>query len=97
MADITIEKKSESSQSWEFEVTVVVDWEKTAHRVTLDRTYLEGLVGERVDPEAFVRASFMFLLERERPREILPRFNVHDITRYFSEYEAAMKRQASLL
>jgi hypothetical protein len=45
MADITIEKKSESSQSWEFEVTVVVDWEKTAHRVTLDRTYLEGLVG----------------------------------------------------
>jgi hypothetical protein len=45
---------------------------------------------ERLAPgssaEELVRRSFEFLLEREPPQSILPRFGLDEIERYFPEY-----------
>ena len=43
--------------------------------------------------EALVRESFVFLLERESPESILPRFDLSVIQRYFPEYRGEIKRR----
>lgn len=47
----------------------------------------------QADPERAVRASFHFLLEREPASEIVPRFSLADIARFFPEYEAELSRR----
>lgn len=42
---------------------------------------------------ALVRESFAFLLEREPPGSILPRFDLSVIPRYFPGYRAEIKRR----
>lgn len=41
-----------------------------------------------------VRESFAFLLEREPPTSILPRFSLDVIGRYFPEYQSEMRRRS---
>jgi hypothetical protein len=43
--------------------------------------------------EALVRESFAFLLEREPPGSILPRFDLGVIQGYFPEYRAEIRRR----
>jgi len=45
------------------------------------------------DAETLVRASFEFLLEREAPSSILPRFDLTVIGHYFPEWRAEMRRR----
>jgi hypothetical protein len=45
------------------------------------------------DQMSLVRASFEFLLERERVAEILPRFDLTVIARYFPEWREEMRRR----
>jgi hypothetical protein len=42
---------------------------------------------------SLVRGSFEFLLERERAAEILPRFDLTVIERYFPEWREEMRRR----
>ena len=74
-----------------FEVTVKGET-TTTHRVTVDPSYYEKLSGGRVPPETLVAKSFEFLLEREPNTSILRRFDLPVISRYFPEYEKAIRQ-----
>lgn len=69
-----------------FEVTVE-KMPPTTHEVSVDQAYYEKLTDGRVPPERLVAESFEFLLERESNTEILPRFDLPVINRYFPDYE----------
>jgi hypothetical protein len=77
--------------------TVVVgdDPRATTHEVTVADAVLERLVTQAADPDAverLVRASFVFLLEREPRESILRSFDLPVIERYFPGYEDAIAR-----
>jgi hypothetical protein len=48
--------------------------------------------GSEASPERLVTASFQFLLERERPDQILRRFRLSQIEDYFPEFPAEIGR-----
>ena len=73
MAQIEI-KTTEHDDSYEFQVTVREGRTETRHRVTLQKLDYEDLVGDKASPEALVRESFRFLLEREPKESILRSF-----------------------
>ena len=85
MADIEV-KTTEHEDSYEFQVGVKDGRGETRHRVTLQKVDYEQLVGEKASPEALVRESFGFLLEREPKEAILRSFDLMVIGRYFPEY-----------
>ncbi len=62
----------------------------TEHRVTVPPGYLGELGIAGADPEAAVRESFRFLLEREPATSILPEFALPDIARYFPSYPSEL-------
>lgn len=65
----------------------------TDHRVTVPPGYLEELGIPEADPEAVVRESFAFLLEREPATSILADFSLPEIARYFPEYPAELPQR----
>lgn len=65
---------------------------ETTHEVTVSDEDLTRLAGGYETPEAFLRACFEFLLEREPKEQILPRFDVRVISRYFPEFEERIAR-----
>lgn len=85
MADIEV-KTTEHDDGYECQVTVKDGRGETRHRVTLQKADHEQLVGEKASPEALVRESFRFLLEREPKEAILRSFDLMVIGRYFPEY-----------
>jgi hypothetical protein len=92
MADIEV-KTTEHDDSYEFQVTVKDGRGETRHRVTLRKADYEQLVGEKASPEALVRESFRFLLEREPKEAILRSFDLMVIGRYFSEYRRVIVKR----
>ena len=82
MAEISIETTGDRT----FTVTVKEGSSASTHSVTVP----EGYPGELGVPDAdlgeLVRASFVFLLEREPKESILGRFDLPVIARYFPEY-----------
>ncbi len=68
---------------------------ETRHAVRVERADLERLDPAARDPSMLVRASFEFLLERERKESILRRFGLTEIGRYFPEYEQEIRRRLS--
>jgi hypothetical protein len=59
----------------------------TEHTVTLSRDDQERLGSRYPSPEAFIRACFAFLLEREPKESILRSFDVSQISDYYPEFE----------
>jgi hypothetical protein len=66
---------------------------ETHHRVTVPDELLDTLGVRDVEPEAVVRESFAFLLEREPATSILGEFSLDAITRYFPEYPTELPRR----
>ena len=58
----------------------------TTHVVKVPPQYATRIAGSAT-PEALLRVSFEFLLERESNTSILRRFDLPVIGRYFPEYE----------
>ena len=58
----------------------------TSHRVHVPEALLDDLALFDVDHELLVRETIDFLLDREKPTEILPEFSLTDIPRYFPDY-----------
>jgi hypothetical protein len=52
------------------------------------KKFQTGFIG----PEDFVKKSFEFLLKREDKDSILKEFNIKQISEYFPEYEAEIKK-----
>jgi len=81
--------------NWLCDVSVDHAGQRTRHAVTVTRADVERWADgiEREDVESLVARSFDFLLERELPNAILASFDLSLIQRYFSEYDAAFRRE----
>ena len=75
-----------------FQVRVTDDGSTTEHDVTLSRGDHERLGGGYPSPDAFIRACFEFLLEREPKESILRSFDVSQIATYFPEFDREIAR-----
>ncbi|HEX6329923.1 MAG TPA: hypothetical protein VF129_01345 [Actinomycetota bacterium] len=80
------------TQDGHFTVTVREGSSESEHAVTASEDDLRRLGGGYESPEAFVRACFEFLLEREPRESILRSFDVSVIGRYFPEFESTIVR-----
>jgi hypothetical protein len=85
VAQITVTREP-AAEPMRFRVTVREGGSGTEHEVRVSPGDLERLAAGRT-PEAFVRACFEFLLEREPKESILRSFDVSVIGRYFPEFE----------
>jgi hypothetical protein len=72
-------------------LVVVTNGARSAHVVDVTDADLARLDPEASDPDRLVRTSFEFLLEREPNSAILREFELHEITRYFPEYESTVR------
>ena len=91
MADIDV-RLIEPGERTRWEVTVTEGGSSTTHEVTLSDVDM-GRLGAGYDSEQeFVRACFEFLVAREPKEQILSRFDVTDISRYFPEFEREIRR-----
>ena len=68
------------------------DRELTRHVVRVDAADLARLAPGATEPAVLVDRSFAFLLEREPPGSILGAFDLREISRYFPDYEVAIRR-----
>jgi hypothetical protein len=82
----------EQSAPGQFRVHVSEGGTETHHVVTLKTSDYERISGKKVEPVELIRRAFEFLLARERKEQILARFDLTVISRYFAEFEPAMKR-----
>ncbi len=89
-ASIVVEKTRER----EYRVSVTEGGSQSVHRVTVHPDYHEELTGGTGTPEALVRRSFEFLLEREPKESILQEFDLKVISRYFPEYEREIRTRS---
>jgi len=62
------------------------------HKISMDKGYYEKISNGIIGPEDFVKKSFEFLLKREDKNSILKEFNIKQISEYFPEYEAEIKK-----
>src|SRR4051794_561791 len=76
-----------------FRVTCEVAGTTTSHVVTVPERVLDDIALPRLDPLQLVEESFAFLLEREPATSIMRTFALSDITRFFPEYVAEMRRR----
>jgi hypothetical protein len=89
MAEIEISASGER----EFEVEIHDEGRRTTHHVTVPRGFADAPELRDVDPEALVRESFRYLLEREPASSILSRFELGDIATYFPDYPGEIARR----
>ncbi len=78
---------------WTCLVTVRGARSTTEHHVTVAPEDLASLAPGATDPTDLVRASFVFLLEREENESILRSFELPVIGRHFPEYERTIRRR----
>jgi hypothetical protein len=76
----------------EFRVEVDEDGSTSEHQVTASEEDLQRLGAGYAAAEEFIRACFEFLLAREPKEQILRRFDVSVISRYFPEFEDEIRR-----
>jgi len=74
-----------------FTVKVRGSKSETSHVVSVPRGLAATLGVSDVPQEELVRASFVFLLDREPAGSILTRFSLDMIARYFPEYPAELR------
>jgi hypothetical protein len=78
-----------------FDVQVADGDAVTSHIVTVPQALLDEIGVSEADTEDLVRESFEFLLERERPSQILREFSLDEIGRYFPEYPSEIAARLS--
>ncbi|PIT92207.1 MAG: hypothetical protein COU08_03660 [Candidatus Harrisonbacteria bacterium CG10_big_fil_rev_8_21_14_0_10_42_17] len=84
--EIIVTKQSEDETHYVFVVEVKDEEHSTRHTIFEDKGYCEK-IGGGITPEALVKKSFEFLLEREPQEAILRQFNLKEIKDFFPEYE----------
>jgi hypothetical protein len=88
--DIEVQRTDVETFLSRFEVQV----DETRFVVTLSAADWERLGGGYESPESFVRACFVFLLEREAASQIFRSFDISQISTYFPEFEAEIAARA---
>jgi hypothetical protein len=61
------------------------------HTVSLTEARYQELTGGQATPEALIEYSFTFLLDREPNTSILRHFDLGVISRYFPEFQDAVR------
>jgi hypothetical protein len=89
VAEITVTREGAER----FHVVVREGDSSSEHDVTATAADLDRLAAAYPSAEAFIRACFDFLLEREPKASILPTFDVAAIGGYFPEFERTISRQ----
>lgn len=84
----TIEVANMTAQTYLVKVSAA---RTTSHRVRVPAAYHSKLARSGETVESLLERSFEFLLEREPNTSILAEFELPLISRYFPEYEAAMR------
>jgi hypothetical protein len=87
----------EQSATDQFRVRVSAGKTETQHVVTMKPSDYDRISGQKIEPVELVRRAFEFLLARERQEQILARFDLTVISRYFAEFEQVMKRSLEKL
>jgi len=77
---------------WHCSVIVGDDASATEHAVQVDRETLDDLA-PGATPDELVRASFVYLLEREPRQSIMRSFELPIIARYFGDYPDEISRR----
>ena len=90
MADIHVEEAGQG----QYTVEVVEGSSRSQHTVTVTAEE-QARFGPDSTPEALVRESFVFLLEREPKEAILGRFSLSTIQRYFGSYGTDIVKRLS--
>ncbi len=93
MSDIDVRCVT-ATDGWLCQVSVKEGGSETKHSVTFTRADFQRLGGGGQSPDALVRRSFEFMLEREPKEAILKSFALTDIGRYFPEYEREIRKPA---
>jgi len=80
---------------WVCEVTVDHSGQRSQHVVTVRQADIERWAAgtNKKDVEDLVARSFDFLLEREPPGSILPKFELSVIQRYFPDFDSVFRRR----
>ena len=91
MARISLEAQPDGT----FVVEVSDGKHETSHSVSVPDGLRAEIWCEHVEEADLVRRSFEFLLEREPATSILRRFSLSQITDYFPEYPAEIRRRLS--
>ena len=82
MANIQVQKTGDETYWVKVEANTM-----TTHTTNLNDAYCEKLTVGHVSPEALIKRSFEFLLERESNSTILSRFELSEIGQYFPDFE----------
>lgn len=94
MVEIEVTRADVEQFMSRFNVRVAEDDTATEHVVTLSGADYERLGKGFRSPEAFVRESFAFLLEREPKEQIMTSFDVSQIRTFFPEFESDIAHRA---
>ncbi|MDP8905516.1 MAG: hypothetical protein M3N29_09460 [Chloroflexota bacterium] len=94
MSELTV-SCSPADEGWLCQVTVAENGGQTEHVVSVSRDELARFAGEGREADELVNASFRYLLEREPKEQILRRFAIGDIARYFPSYPREIGRRLS--
>jgi hypothetical protein len=89
MASISVRCDGSPEDGWACDVTLREGGlDISRHRVRVWDADLTRYTRGATEPDALVKASFAFLLERESPQQILRSFDLTDIARFFPEYDS---------
>ena len=83
MENIKIKRQSQINNGWQFLVKV----DEREYEVELEKSYWRKLTQEKIEPVDLIYKSFIFLLQKESKESILAKFNLKQISDYFSDYE----------
>lgn len=86
-SDISISRRGETAEAWEFDVEIRNGESITTHIVSVPKAYFSRFQDSFVSPSELVEESFRFLLAREPKESILGEFVLSQISQYFPEYE----------
>ena len=92
-SEIDVQIIEETDDAWTARVDVRDARGSSQHRVRIPHDVHGRLAGAATSPEDLVRASFEFLLERERKESILRQSELPMISRYFPDFEDTIKRR----
>lgn len=89
MGNVNLKKLSSYQGKYLFEVDISGD----SHKISLGRDYWLKLTDGTEPASQLVLDSLMFLLAREPKENILPEFDLADISKYFPEYEKVISKK----
>ena len=89
MSDAAISVHADPARALSFSVVVREGRGESRHRVTMDADDAARFALLGAEPARCVEAAVRFLLDREPKESILGAFDMHDIRRYFPEFEDA--------